>query len=177
MYSDTHNTETSLPTPVYFPMAASAGEIMLEPKLAANATIPSWKVIKHLYAVDQFFGLACSFSSQWTRYGSAPSLTISSFEGGTFSTSVVEGEGEAMAVVLQGRLLDSKTRAGHSNRGGGSAGLEILDELGLPQRPAGLGRHFKKNLLRWDAHRRQASRRAEKRATVKRVGPGGSNGT
>jgi hypothetical protein len=40
--------------PTYVAIVVSAGDIMLDPKLAARASIPSWNVTHHLYTVDQF---------------------------------------------------------------------------------------------------------------------------
>ena len=58
-----------------------------DPKLAAKASIPSWKVIQLLYQVDQFLGFSLSFSSQSTMFGSLASFLGSSFEGRIFSSS------------------------------------------------------------------------------------------
>ena len=47
-YSDTANTHTSSLMPSSWAMRASAGAMMLEPKEAARASMPSWKVRKAL---------------------------------------------------------------------------------------------------------------------------------
>ena len=87
IYSEMHRTVTSFVAPVYFWMEGSAAEMMLEPKLAARASIPSWNVTQALYGVDQLRGLAASFSSQRTRNSSGFSLFVSAFTGRGFSSS------------------------------------------------------------------------------------------
>lgn len=87
MYSEMQRTVTSLVAPVYFSMEGSAAEMMLEPKLAARASMPSWNVTQALYGVDQLRGLAASFSSQPTRNSSGFSLFVSTFTDSGFSSS------------------------------------------------------------------------------------------
>src|ERR1700723_3194568 len=45
MYKGIHRTAACVPTPTYCSITGSAGAIMLDPKLAASATFPSWNVI------------------------------------------------------------------------------------------------------------------------------------
>ena len=70
-YRETERTETSLLTPKYAAMASPAGDVMLDPRLAANASILNWKVIQHLYVTDQFRGFSGSSASHFTRFGSS----------------------------------------------------------------------------------------------------------
>jgi hypothetical protein len=71
IYSEIARTVTSLLTPTYAAIAFSPGAMILDPKLAAKASMPSWKVIQLLYPVPQFLGFAGSKSpSQSTRFGS-----------------------------------------------------------------------------------------------------------
>ena len=88
MYNETDNTATSELTPTDSAIAFSAGAMILEPKLAASASIPNWKVIQLLYGVDQFLGFSLSFTSHPTMFGSLPSFLGSSFRGRIFSSSL-----------------------------------------------------------------------------------------
>src|SRR6266550_4023742 len=80
-YRETERTETSLLTPKYAAMASPAGDVMLDPRLAANASIPNWKVIQHLYVTDQFRGFSGSSASHFTRFGSSEDWVLSSGSG------------------------------------------------------------------------------------------------
>jgi hypothetical protein len=61
-------TDTLVLTFVYLAITFSAGAIMLLPKEAARASMPSWKVIHTLKVVLKFLGLSGSLGSQSTRY-------------------------------------------------------------------------------------------------------------
>jgi hypothetical protein len=82
MYSEIHRTVTSELTPMASEISLSAGDMILDPILAASANIPSWNVNQDLYPLDQFLGLSLSFSSQSTKFGSF------SFSAGALSSSL-----------------------------------------------------------------------------------------
>ena len=84
---------------------------MLDPKLAAIANIPSWKVIQALYIFDQLCGLEASLSSHPTRYDTDLSLFASLVGNVSFSFGVSRSADMAVALLQETQFrLASKKR-------------------------------------------------------------------